>query len=658
MTQKYPISNKQLIIRIIIILLISSIFSIIIASFYIKQVALNNLGEDDAKKTSTLIFEIMNTKMQEGWGKDDLVIILNKLEHIRAGLKVRSYRSEKIETVFGIHKEDKKIVQNDIYIQKAMKGEKQFLIQEDGGIRYLYPMHVREECISCHYNTKIGDVNGVLDIQYPPSEIKISLDNLISYFILFFILFILVCFIILYLIINKKIIMPIVKFTDTIVDISKDANLSKKSNIKPNIKELFILEDNFNLLLEKIKYYYDKLITNLYTDSLTKLPNIVKLEEDIKKNEYNTLLIINIDSFKEINSFYGVKVGDSILKQIAMYLYEKTKNIHTIYRLYSDEFAILTQEDLSKDYCVQLIKSLNKEYCVYEDTDIHVHSSLGVIYKAKNRIIEKATIALRTAKKNKTLYEEFDNSLELQDEYINHIKWSLNLKEALDNNKLVPFFQPIKDLKTGEIKKYECLARMLYDDKVHSPFVFMDISKKARLYPLITQSIIEKSFKYFSIRPNIDFSINISIDDIVHFETYTYLFKMLEKYEIGSQLIIELLESEEIKDFNLLDRFIKRIKEYNVRVAIDDFGSGYSNFSYIINLKVDFLKIDSSLIENIDKNKDSEVVVKSIVDFAKNVNLKTIAEMVHNKEIEDILKKLDIDFVQGYYIGKPKEDIL
>ncbi len=655
--KKEPISNKKLIFRIIFILLITSIVSIFISSIYIKKIALNNLGEDDAKKTSELVFEIMNTKMQEGWGKDDLTQILKRLEHIREGLEVHSYRSEKVEKIMGIHKEDKLIVQNDPFIQKALKGDKQFLILDDGSIRYLYPMRVRQECITCHYNTKVGDINGVLDITYPPSEIKISLDMLIYYFLIFFIIFILICFIILYFVINKKIITPVNKFTKAIHKISLNTDLSKRSNVNPGIKELHILEKHFNELLGKIKYYYDILINNLYTDSLTRLPNLVKLEEDIKKNEYNTLIIINIDSFKEVNNFYGVKVGDTILKQIAMYLYEKTKAVHEVYRLYSDEFAILTQEKISKNYCLDLITSLNSEFCRYQDTDIQIQSSLGVVYNAKNRIIEKATIALRTAKKNRTLYEEFDNSLELQEEYSKHITWSLNIKESLEKDNIIPYFQPIKDLKTGEIKKYECLARMIFKDEVYAPILFLNISKKAKFYPQITQRMIKKAFEYFEDKPDITFSINYSIDDILNKETTNYLFEMLDNYKIGSQLIIELLESEEIQDFEHVKMFSKRLKEYDASLAIDDFGSGYSNFSYILNLNVDFLKIDSSLIESIDRNENSKIIVKSIVEFAKNVNLKTIAEMVHKKEIEDILKELEVDYVQGYYIGKPKKTI-
>lgn len=658
MLNNIPISNKKLILQIILILIISSISIILVSSIFLKKMALTNLGEDDAKKTSELIFEIMNTKMQEGWAKNDLVAIVNRLEHVREGLNINSYRSKKVEELFGVYEKDKKIINNDPLIQKALKGEKQFLIEDDGTIRYLYPMSVKKECIACHTNTNIGDINGVLDIKYPPNQIKISLDILVKYFMVFFIIFILISFIILYFIINKKIITPIVQFTKNIDEISKDPTLSKTSNIYPKIKEIFILENNFNNLIRKIKFYYDQLLSNLYTDSLTNLSNNVKLKEDIKQHKRNSLIIINVDSFSEINNFYGVKIGDNILQHIAKHLKKESKNIGSLYRLYSDEFAILTQKKISKEDCLQLLESLNKEKYIYDKAQIQIQCSIGVVYDNDDRIIEKATVAVKSAKNKKSLYEEFDNSLELNEKYTKHIKWSSNIKKALNNDNIIPYFQAIKDLNTNEIKKYECLVRLNQDDKVYTPYEFLDISKKAKLYPLITKKMIEKSFEYFKDKKDLEFSINISIDDISNPSTSEYLFKMIEKYDIGSRLIIELLESEEIYDFKFLESFVNKLREYKVKIAIDDFGSGYSNFSYILNLKVDFIKIDSSLIKNLDTNEESRIIVESIINFTKHINTKTVAEFVHKKEIEDILKNIGVDYAQGYYIGKPRKDIL
>ncbi|PKN14571.1 MAG: hypothetical protein CVU67_04970, partial [Deltaproteobacteria bacterium HGW-Deltaproteobacteria-24] len=181
---------------------------------------------------------------------------------------------------------------------------------------------------------------------------------------------------------------------------------------------------------------------------------------------------------------------------------------------------------------------------------------------------------------------------------------------------------------------------------------------KAKLYHKITEIMMRKTFEYFSHKPHIEFSINYSIDDILNVETTNLLFELLENYGIGNRVIIELLETEEINNFEILNNFITRVKKYKARVAIDDFGSGYSNFSYIINMNVDFLKIDSSLVENIDTCKDSLKVVKTIILFAKEIGLKTIAEKVHSQNIETILIDLGVDYVQGYHIGKPAAEIL
>ena len=406
-----------------------------------------------------------------------------------------------------------------------------------------------------------------------------------------------------------------------------------------------------------MKYYYQELLNNIYTDSLTNLPNIQKLKESLKEKESSTLMILNIDSFKEINGFYGLKVGDAILKQVANNINSLYNEQFEVFRLYADEFAILAKKDFTKEKCIKILKTLNEKYYFYEQSSIIVKLSMGVVVNTKKRAIEKATLALRNAKNKKTNFEEYKNSLMIQDEYKNHITWSNNIKTALDEEKIIAYFQAIKDLKTGKISKYESLARLVIDEEVYSPALFINIAKKAKLYPLVTRATIKSAFNFFKDKNDIEFSINYSVEDIANEETTHYLENLLKEYKIGSRLIIEILESEEIDDFNLINNFISKMKSYGVKIAIDDFGSGYSNFSYILQLNVDFLKIDSSLIKNIHKNNDSKIIVKTIVDFAKRVNLKVIAEMVHNKEIEDLLKELDVDFVQGFYIGKPKQNL-
>ena len=132
---------------------------------------------------------------------------------------------------------------------------------------------------------------------------------------------------------------------------------------------------------------------------------------------------------------------------------------------------------------------------------------------------------------------------------------------------------------------------------------------------------------------------------------------MLEKHKCANRLVIEIVESEGIDNFEEVISFIRDIKDIGCKIAIDDFGTGYSNFEYLIKLKADYLKIDGSLIKNIHKDKNIHTVVSTIVNFAKNLNMKVIAEFVEDEEIYDVLKKLDVDYSQGYFFSIPQEDL-
>ena len=138
----------------------------------------------------------------------------------------------------------------------------------------------------------------------------------------------------------------------------------------------------------------------------------------------------------------------------------------------------------------------------------------------------------------------------------------------------------------------------------------------------------------------------------------SYLDNALEKlkFEDRNRLVFEILESENLSDYDFLEEFVLKYKKLGVKIAIDDFGSGYSNFIRIIRLKPDYLKIDGSLIKNIDKDNNSYEIVKSIIAFSKTLNIRTIAEYVHSEEIFNLLLELGVDEFQGYYFGKPDED--
>jgi len=146
------------------------------------------------------------------------------------------------------------------------------------------------------------------------------------------------------------------------------------------------------------------------------------------------------------------------------------------------------------------------------------------------------------------------------------------------------------------------------------------------------------------------------VRDIENRELTERIFEFLKSYR--NDIIFEILESESIRNYRTVSQFIKEVKKLGAQIAIDDFGSGYSNFEFILKLDVDYIKLDSSLIKDIDRNINSQIIVETIVGFAKRLGKKTVAEHVHSEEVFEVVKELDVDFSQGFYFGKPSPNIL
>ncbi len=413
-----------------------------------------------------------------------------------------------------------------------------------------------------------------------------------------------------------------------------------------------------------------ELLKQLYTDNLTGLPNRVKLINDLSEDKISYLMIINIDSFREINDFYGVGIGDFILKEIAnrLLIYENDKR-YKVYKLSSDEYAIITKENLTKEEILELSEFIRniitEEKYRYEDNVIYISVTIGVssgetkeneeLIPVKQNILLKADMALKKAKSIKKSILLYDESINIFEEFQNNILWTKKLKDAIYTDRIVPFYQPIVNNKTGKIEKFESLVRMLGENgEIVSPAYFLNISKRNRLYEFITKKMLEKIEKDFN-ELSYEVSFNLSIEDINNNETRNYIINYLKTNpSFAKKLVVEFTETEEIDNYEMVNDFIDELKNYGVKIAIDDFGSGYSNFDHIIKLNVDYLKIDASIIKNLSNNKNSQLLTGFIVNFAKSISISTIAEFVSTKEVYEKVVELGIDYSQGFYLGEPK----
>ncbi|ADD69090.1 diguanylate cyclase/phosphodiesterase [Denitrovibrio acetiphilus DSM 12809] len=416
--------------------------------------------------------------------------------------------------------------------------------------------------------------------------------------------------------------------------------------------------ENRNKELEELNI---ELTNQLYTDHLTGLPNRNKLVNDLNTVDSPILIMLNIDSFKKINETYGFIIGDFVLIDVGERIssFDNKYDMKT-YKFHGNEYAILIDSDIEGNTLKTLVHELTEylDFNVkYEELEIEIDISVTAGVSAeKGNIFEKAGMALRHADKKKLPYTIYDSSIDIVDEYENDIRWTKIVKRALNENTLVPYFQPIANSQTGEVEKFECLLRLIDHDEVITPFQFLDIIKKTKLYQHITRRIITKSFEMFTSN-DFMFSINLSIEDVMDESTSKFILDLLKTSGIANRVIFELLESEGIESFEVVNDFIKEIKKTGAMVAIDDFGSGYSNFVYLSELQVDIIKIDGSLIKNIDKDTQAQIIVGTIIKFANQLNIKTVAEFVHSESVKLKVIEMGIDYIQGYHIGQPTANI-
>ena len=392
-----------------------------------------------------------------------------------------------------------------------------------------------------------------------------------------------------------------------------------------------------------------------YFDQLTSLPNRQKILLDINEKSPTACVIFNIDEFKEINDFFGTTNGDKILQEIANWFL----NIDfETYRIDGDEFAILYYDDISiedlKSTIENLLSLFEKELFHIEDELIHVQFSVGIA-KVKDNLLTKADIAVHSAKENKIRISIYEENTNIEQKFKKNIAIAAAIREALFENRIICFYQPIVDLKTNTIAKYETLVRMIdKNNQIIPPLDFLRIAKKTKLYSYITKEVIRQACKTFENRKEY-FSINLSIDDIKDASTVQEIINTIIKTKTASRIIFEILESEGIENYDEVVNFITQIKALGAKIAIDDFGTGYSNFEHILKLNVDFIKIDGTLIKNVVHNEKHKIIVETIVDFAKKIKAKTIAEFVSDEAIYLTIKEIGVDFSQGYYTGKPAE---
>ncbi len=406
---------------------------------------------------------------------------------------------------------------------------------------------------------------------------------------------------------------------------------------------------------------YDEAYKQMTTNSLTKLPNRIKLNEDLLSKTDDILVLIDIVSFSAINETNGFEAGDIILEELGAFLFSMYASKYDVYHLEADLFAILLPSILPKqaqEVVMDIKKDIAALHIITDNFDKTIDTTIGAAYQGGKNIIQKAELALNEAKRfGKNHVQFYNDDLQIIKRIEQTQYWGALIKEALINDNIIPYYQPIYDLKTNEIFKYEMLVRLRHNSKIYTPNFFLEAAKDSGQLYDIFKHMFEQACKMAALH-GVHLSVNIGDIEINHPHLFSFVEATLNYYNVDRSLLsLEILEYSSVSEFAYSKERINRLHSLGLEIVIDDFGTKCSNFSQLKNLTVEVLKIDGIYIKNLDICRESRIVVETIQRYAQEKGIKIVAEFVQSKEVYEIIKEIGIEYGQGYYLAKPKETL-
>jgi len=438
--------------------------------------------------------------------------------------------------------------------------------------------------------------------------------------------------------------------------------LQKSSSHISQVRHLTQEYENLELQLDEktqeIQNAYHDLESVHYRDSLTQLPNRLALLRDISSFSSGTLVIFDIAKFNGINDSYGIAIGNAFLVRFSEFMSAMSEGKDVVlYRVDSDQFICISREGIIafQQWFSSVLEQVEKEVFTFSDgieISVQLHAGISDI---SEHAIENATLALGYAKKHQLEYFIYTESLQSLHKDKEDTAMIKVIKTAILDERVIPYFQPIVD-KNGSIQKYEALMRIRLNGRIVSPVEFLSVARRSKYYHRMTRIMIQKSLALFRDR-NESVSINLNMIDIKNTTTVMLILDELKKFPDASRVIFELVESESMESVDEVLDFISAIKVHGAKIAIDDFGTGYSNFSYMMEMNPDFIKIDGSMVGSIDHDEQAVMIVKSIIEFTHALGIESVGEYIHNETVFQKAKDLGIDAFQGNYFYLPHSNL-
>lgn len=395
---------------------------------------------------------------------------------------------------------------------------------------------------------------------------------------------------------------------------------------------------------------------NLVTDDSSRHLNHIALQEHIRNHPdlHLQLAIFRVSPMEAIGSYHGTDVADLVMKQFLDLLQERYSPEYLVYRISFDRAALLRKSNIADAVLISRFKLIDFSRPMLNKPQVHITVTLGFAVANKDLVYENACIASDQARTSRENIVEYTEALyEVKAKAQQQITMFSEIRDAFASDRFIPYYQPIIHIPSGDVIRYECLAR-IHDanGSVISPGAFLDVVGHSRLEGELTRVIFTKSAELFR-HTNQSWSINITVQDMLDQDLTTYMKEFLLDYPNPQRITLELLETEGLDKLNEAKRFLHLMKTFGVAVYIDDFGIGYANISQTLNLKVDGVKIYGPLIQRITRDKNIEMFLKHVIGFAQEVGLTVVAKHVENKHTLDKLREIGISYVQGNYFAPP-----
>ncbi|MFK5983920.1 MAG: bifunctional diguanylate cyclase/phosphodiesterase [Pseudomonadota bacterium] len=464
--------------------------------------------------------------------------------------------------------------------------------------------------------------------------------------------------------------LPIIKNNKTHLMLVTDFSISLNDKIKKTIapiKNILFYTIGVTILIfvigiiQMLMYLYAK--KESYTDELTTLWNRNYLRKLVdSKFNYNhyVIVIVDIDFFKKINDQYGHDIGDIVLKEISNLFVNSIDKNDFVFRYGGEEFLFLLQNDTYSETLNTLMHGVRKLVIKVPNYSIDIKISAGVNrdlhqYKNFSDMVKSADIALYNAKMNGR-----DRIVYYSDSIDKKAKTNFQtVQAALDENRIFCEYHAIIDISSNKIFKYEALVRIKETNgTVLYPDSFLDVIKNTNIYTDLTKRVIDITTNKFLNLTDQQFSINLGLQDFNNKEIINYLLEVIdENPKLLDLMNIEVLENDKVdNEKNCID-VINILQNRGLQIALDDFGSGYANFSTILSYQFDIIKIDGVIVQKVVEDVKAKKIIASIVDFAQAHQMIVICEFVSSKEIAEILESIGVRYMQGFYFYKPQLEL-